>query len=288
MSGSWAHSSGSLAAFISSRVTFISGASHGEHVSDGCTRGLILTGHAPGRGAIGPDSSRAALRPSSSALGPGFKVYAAVSSAMAARVGSPSAAGRGEETRTAKILARARNAVVVLARAGRGGCRCGLVGSIVLRATFSPAAALLQLLVVRLLAAFFVLHICGATGHCWPHAAVLAAGLCWCLDVMDCSIVMSETQSSLIIVPGFICKSVVACWHNQHEGWLHQRVWRARPPDLADLSCTWERPLRDLPFGVRIVETPASSYQDERRQQTRERCVAAAVLLAEWRACGSW
>jgi len=64
---------------------------------------------------------------------------------------------------------------------------------IVLRATFSPAAALLQLLVVRLLAAFFVLHICGATSHCWPHAAVLAAGLCWCLDVMDCdcSIVMS-------------------------------------------------------------------------------------------------
>jgi hypothetical protein len=74
-----------------------------RHVSDGCTRGLILTGHAPGRGAIGPDSSRAALRPSSSALGPGFKVYAAVSSAMAARVGSPSAAGRGEETRTHRI-----------------------------------------------------------------------------------------------------------------------------------------------------------------------------------------
>lgn len=32
MRGSWAHSSGSLAFFISSRVTFISGASHGEHV----------------------------------------------------------------------------------------------------------------------------------------------------------------------------------------------------------------------------------------------------------------
>jgi hypothetical protein len=37
----------------------------------------------------------------------------------------------------------------VLARAARGGCLCGLVGSIVLRATFSPAAALLQLLVSR-------------------------------------------------------------------------------------------------------------------------------------------
>ena len=32
MSGIWAHSSGSLAFFISSRVTFISAASHGEHV----------------------------------------------------------------------------------------------------------------------------------------------------------------------------------------------------------------------------------------------------------------
>jgi len=45
-----------------------------------------------------------------------------------------------------------------LAPPARGGCRCGLVGSIVLRATFSPAAELLQLLVVRLLAAFSVLH----------------------------------------------------------------------------------------------------------------------------------
>jgi hypothetical protein len=72
-------------------------------------------------------------------------------------------------------------------------CAGSWARSIVLpRATFSPAAALLQLLVVRLLAAFFVLHICGATGHCWPHAAVLAAGLCWCLDVMDCSIVIAR------------------------------------------------------------------------------------------------
>ena len=44
-----------------------------------------LTGHAPGRGAIAPDSSRASLRPSSSALGPGFRVYAAVSSAILRR-----------------------------------------------------------------------------------------------------------------------------------------------------------------------------------------------------------
>jgi len=134
----------------------------------------------------------------------------------------------------------------VLARAARGGRLCGLVGSIVLRATFSPTAAgwLLELLVVRLLAASCVLHICGATGHCWLHAALCAG--CWLvlvprhhLGLLHREFVMSETQSSSIIVPGFICKSVVACWHNQHEGWLHQRVWRARPPDLADVSCTW-------------------------------------------------
>ena len=87
MSGIWAHSSGSLAFFISSRVTFISVASHGEHVRGRCggaRAGPTLTGRVPGRGGIGPNSSRAALRPSSSALGPAFKVYAAVSSAMAA------------------------------------------------------------------------------------------------------------------------------------------------------------------------------------------------------------
>ena len=161
------------------------------------------------------------------------------------------------------------------------------MGSIVLRATFSPAAALLQLLVVRLLAAFFVLHICGATGHCWPHAAVLAAGLCWCLDVMDCSIVMSETQSSLIIVPGFICKSVVACWHNQHEGWLHQRVWRARPPDLADLSCTWTT--ASPRSSVRCADRRRAGFELPGRAAPAVElcCRCFGLLLAGWRARGS-
>jgi hypothetical protein len=53
------------------------------------------------------------------------------------------------------------------------------------------AAAARRALAGRLLCAS---HLWRKTGHCWPHAAVLAAGLCWCLDVMDCSIVMSETQ----------------------------------------------------------------------------------------------
>jgi len=159
------------------------------------------------------------------------------------------------------------------------------VGSIVLRATFSPAAAQLQLLVVRLLAAFFVLHICGATGHCWPHAAVLAAGLCWSLDVMDFSIVMSETQSSLIVVPGFICESVVACWHNQHEGWLHQRVWRAQPPDLADFSCTRRTASsRSSVLGVRIVDAGFELPRRAAPSDERCCCCCAAGQVARVRA----
>jgi len=47
-----------------------------------------------------------------------------------------------------------------IARAACGGDACGLVGSIVLHATFSPTAALLLLLVASLLAICFVLHCC--------------------------------------------------------------------------------------------------------------------------------
>ena len=47
-----------------------------------------------------------------------------------------------------------------IARAARGGDACGLMGSIVLHATFSPTAALLLLLVASLLAICFVLHCC--------------------------------------------------------------------------------------------------------------------------------
>ena len=69
--------------------------------------------------------------------------------------------------------------------------------------------------------------------QCWPHAAVLAAGLCWSLDIMNCSIMMYNNRPSFTIVPGFICESAVARWHNQHESFLHQWMWRAQPPELA-------------------------------------------------------
>ena len=60
-------------------------------------------------------------------------------------------------------------------------------------------------------------------------------------------------------------------------------MWRARPLIWPTFSARplGERPLRDLPFGVRIVDAAAWSCQDERRQQTS----CAADL--EWRARGS-
>eukprot|EP00964_Phaeocystis_antarctica_P098253 scaffold64301_cov53-Phaeocystis_antarctica.AAC.2 len=65
---------------------------------------------------------------------------------------------------------------------------------------------------------------------------------------------MSKTQPSSIIVPGFICESVVACWHNQHReppasrcGVLGLQIWPTG-------SARGERPPRDLPCGVRIVD----------------------------------
>tara|TARA_B100000795_G_scaffold121348_1_gene90343 strand:- start:124 stop:528 length:405 start_codon:yes stop_codon:yes gene_type:complete len=98
---------------------------------------------------------------------------------------------------------------------------------------------LLLLLIAGLLDTFLVLNKCGATLQCWPPGFTLAAGLCWCLDIMNCSIMMSENRPSFIIVPDFICESTVACWHNQHESFLHQWTWRARPPELTDSICTW-------------------------------------------------
>jgi len=116
---------------------------------------------------------------------------------------------------------------------------CELLGSTVRRATASLTAALLLLLIAGLLDTFLVLNKCGATLQCWPPGFTLAAGLCWCLDIMNCSIMMSENRPSFIIVPDFICESTVACWHNQHESFLHQWTWRARPPELTDSICTW-------------------------------------------------
>uniref|UniRef100_A0A6T7NMI5 Secreted protein n=1 Tax=Phaeocystis antarctica TaxID=33657 RepID=A0A6T7NMI5_9EUKA len=92
-------------------------------------------------------------------------------------------------------------------------------------------------------------------------------------------IVMSKTQPSSIIVPGFICESVVACWHNQHR----------ELPAPADVACSASRfgqlvlhvenGLLEIFLAVCGSSTPASSCQDERRQHDelcRCCCCAAA------------
>ena len=106
--------------------------------------------------------------------------------------------------------------------------------------------------------------------------------LCWLVLVLrghGLLIVMSKTQPSSIIVPGFICESVVACWHNQHR----------ELPAPADVACSASRfgqlvlhvenGLLEIFLAVCGSSTPASSCQDERRQHDelcRCYCCAAA------------
>ena len=106
--------------------------------------------------------------------------------------------------------------------------------------------------------------------------------LCWLVLVLrghGLLIVMSKTQPSSIIVPGFICESVVACWHNQHR----------ELPAPADVACSASRfgqlvlhvenGLLEIFLAVCGSSTPASSCQDERRQHDelcRYCCCAAA------------
>ena len=108
-------------------------------------------------------------------------------------------------------------------------------------------------------------------------ATCSCVGVCWCFEGMDCSIVMSKTQPSSIIVPGFICESVVACWHNQHR----------ELPAPADVACSASRfgqlvlhvenGLLKIFLSVCGSSTPAPSCQDERRRQMSFAAAAAAV-----------
>ena len=115
---------------------------------------------------------------------------------------------------------------------------CELLRSTVRRAAVSLTAALLLLLIASLLDDFLVLWKSGARSSVVTCSFVLAAGLCWYLDIINCSTMMSENRPSFINVPGFICESAAACWHNRHESLLHQWIWRARPPDSTSPICT--------------------------------------------------
>ena len=154
------------------------------------------------------------------------------------------------------------------------------MGSILRRATFSPTAALLQLHVVSLLATFLVFHDCGAMTNIAMLATCRCAGLCWCFEGMDCFVVVSKTQPSSIIVPGFICESVVACWHNQAREPPATSRCGCLASRFGQLDLHVENGLLEIFPAVCGSSTPAPSCQDERRQQTS--CAAAAGRVA-WR-----
>ena len=97
---------------------------------------------------------------------------------------------------------------------------------------------------------------------------------------MNCSIMMYNDRPSFTIMPGFICESAVARWHNQHEsscapvdvacstsgvGWLVQHV---------------ENGLLEIFLLVCGSSAQAPSCWRERRRQMS--CAAAAGGLAEW------
>jgi len=152
------------------------------------------------------------------------------------------------------------------------------------RATFSPTAALLQLLVVSLLAIFLVFHICGAKRMSRSQAPMLAAGWCWCLSVVNGSIVVLLAQPSSLVVLVLVCEVGCAGWH----------ALQRQPAAPADVACSAsgfgqlvlhvENGLLEIFLLVCGSSTPAWSCQDERRQQTS---CAAAAGMAEWRARGS-
>ena len=102
-----------------------------------------------------------------------------------------------------------------------GGCRarpvarsavCELVGSHVLRAAFSPAAALLLLLVMNLPATCLVCCTSGATCcSIHMHQCCLLADAAWCLSVVNCFVVMLMTRPSSLVVVSSTRSTATCC-----------------------------------------------------------------------------
>ena len=155
-------------------------------------------------------------------------------------------------------------------RAARGGGACGLVGSIVLHAAFSPTAALLLLLVASLLAICFVLHCCCGTRLCpakAPWLLLAGAAACpsltapsWCTWPSPAR--STRSCSSARSVCRLACTPTAPCC-TRTCGVLGLRSWPA-------CSTHGERPHRDLSLGVRIVN--AGSELPRRAAPADERC----------------
>jgi len=127
-------------------------------------------------------------------------------------------------------------------------------------------------------------HICGAKRLSRSQAPMLAAGWCWCLSVVNGSIVVLLAQPSSLVVLVLVCEVGCAGWH----------ALQRQPAAPADVACSAsgfgqlvlhvENGLLEIFLLVCGSSTPAWSCQDERRQQTS---CAAAAGMAEWRARGS-
>ena len=136
-----------------------------------------------------------------------------------------------------------------------------------LHAAFSPAAALPQPLVTSSSAAFFVLCNYGAKLLYQSPAPMLAAGACWCLRIMICSVAVLSAQPSSPIVPLFILRrSIVPCSHKQRRT-CSAVAFASSVFGMSQLVLHEENGLLEIFLSMCESSAPASSCRDARRQQ---------------------
>ena len=108
---------------------------------------------------------------------------------------------------------------------------------------------------------------------------------------MNSSIMVHLDQAGSLDVLVFVGEVRVQAGLHTNCILLHEEMWRAWSSELSSLFGMWRTTSSRsfLSFGVRIVG--AGSELDAGVSGAGRRAVlpaAAAVLLAEWRACGSW
>ena len=178
-------------------------------------------------------------------------------------------------------------------RAANVGSRCrsrpslmcrlrDVVESCVLHAASSPAAALSQPLVTSSSAAFFVLCNCGAKMLDQSPAPMLAAGACWCLRIVICSVAVLSAQPSSPIMPLFNLRpSMIPCSHKPRRT-CSAVAFASSVFGVSQLVLHERNGLLEIFLSMCASSAPAPSCRHARRQQAGY--AAAAALLAEWRA----
>ena len=154
-----------------------------------------------------------------------------------------------------------------------------------LHAAFSPAAALLQPLVAGSPAAFLVLCNYGAKLLYQSPAPMLAAGACWCLRIVICSVAVLSAQPNLPIVPLFILRrSIVPCPHKQRRT-CSAVAFASSVFGMSQLVLHEENGLLEIFLSMCESSAPASGFGLPGRAAAAGTVYApAAALLAEWRA----